>query len=245
MAGARLRRSSARARARRRVRDLYLGDLARRGRGKQLTAAAQTLQGADLGAMQLAIWGRPLAALELAATARLQPPELVFARALACYRAGRPELAARILAADLPPAEIVDDKALPAFPGPHKQWPIAHDARPALAALAGGLSGVIAPAKPAPFDAEVDTPSLEAPGAVVRRLGRGLKGSTVYLAGEFKYLDKSAIAGAVEKAGARLVNGPFPGTDYFVPGDWCAVQTLAQLERQGARRLKSGELEGI
>ena len=50
---------------------------------------------------------------------------------------------------------------------------------------------------------------------------------------------------AVEKAGARLVTGPFPGTDYYVHGDWCPVQTIAQLERQGARRLRSGELEGI
>ncbi|MEP6860279.1 MAG: hypothetical protein ABJE66_06655 [Deltaproteobacteria bacterium] len=227
------------------VRDLYLVDLARRGRVKQLTAAAQTLQGADLGAMHLAMWGRPLAALELAATARLQTPELVFARALACYRAGRPDLTERILAEDLPPSEIVDDKALPAFPGPHEQWLIAHDASPALAALAAGITGVVTSAKPAPFDAEADTPSIEATGAVVRRLGRGLPGSTVYLAGEFKYLDKSAIAAAVEKAGARLVNGPFPGTDYYVHGDWCAVQTIAQLERQGARRLKTGELEGI
>jgi hypothetical protein len=30
-----------------------------------------------------------------------------------------------------------------------------------------------------------------------------------------------------------------------VHGDWCPVQTIAQLERQGARRLRSGELEGI
>jgi hypothetical protein len=67
----------------------------------------------------------------------------------------------------------------------------------------------------------------------------------VYLAGEFKYLDKGAITRAVEKAGARLVTGPFPGTDYYVHGDWCPVQTIAQLERQGARRLRSGELEGI
>ena len=104
---------------------------------------------------------------------------------------------------------------------------------------------MITSAKPAPFDAEADTPSIEATDAVVRRLGRGLPGSTVYLAGEFKYLDKSKIAAAVEKAGARLVNGPFPGTDYYVHGDWCAVQTIAQLERQGARRLRSGELEGI
>jgi hypothetical protein len=87
------------------VRDLYLEDLARRGRVKQLTAAAQTLQGADLGAMQLAMWGRPFAALELASTARLHTPELVFARALASYRAGRPDLMERILVEDLPPQQ--------------------------------------------------------------------------------------------------------------------------------------------
>jgi len=229
------------------VRDLYLVDLARRGRVKQLTAAAQTLQGADLGAMHLAIWGRPLAALELAATARLQTPELVFARALACYRAGRPDLTERILAEDLPPAEIVDDKELPKFPGPHEQWMIlnATESAAAIAALAGGATGVIRSASAAPFNAEADATSLEPIDAVTRRLGRGLPGSTVYLAGEFKYLDKGKIATAVEKAGARLVNGPFPGTDYYVHGDVCLVQTIAQLERQGARRLRSGELEGL
>jgi len=229
------------------VRDLYLEDLARRGRVKQLTAAAQTLQGADLGAMHLAIWGRPLAALELAATARLQTPELVLARALACFRAGRPDLTERILAEDLPPAEIVDDDALPAFPGPHEKWLVEHapGARPAIEALVAGRAAVLALAKPAPYDAEADSASIAAIAPVVRRLGRGLPGSTVYLAGEFKYLDKGAIAKAVEAAGARLVTGPFPGTDYYVHGDWCLVQTIAQLERQGARRLKRGELEGI
>ena len=229
------------------VRDLYMSDLARRGRVKQLTAAAQTLQGADLGAMHLAIWGRPLAALELAATARLHTPELVFARALACYRAGRPDLAQRILDEDPPPSEIVDDEKLPPFPGPHEHWLIerAPDLRAALGALATGVPGVIALAKPAPFDSEADTPTIEPLDAIVRRLGRGLPGSTVYLAGEFKYMNKGAISAAVEKAGARLVNGPFPGTDYYVHGDWCAVQTIAQLERQGSRRLRTGELEGI
>ena len=67
----------------------------------------------------------------------------------------------------------------------------------------------------------------------------------MYLAGEFKYLDKGKLTKAVEAAGARLVTGPFPGTDYYVHGDWCLVQTIAQLERQGARRLRSGELEGL
>ncbi|HEY5927582.1 MAG TPA: hypothetical protein VIV11_38120 [Kofleriaceae bacterium] len=229
------------------VRDLYIEDLARRGRVKQLTAAAQTLQGADLGAMHLATWGRPIAALELAATARLHTPELVFARALACYRAGRPDLMDRILAEDMPPSEIVDDTALPAFPGPHEQWLIEHApaARPALGALAKGRDAILALAKGAPYDAEPDTPAIDPIQAVVRRLGRGLPGSTVYLAGEFKYLDKGKLAQAVEAAGARLVNGPFPGTDYYVHGDWCLVQTIAQLERQGSRRLRPGELEGL
>ena len=229
------------------VRELYLGDLARRGRVNQLTSAAQTLGAADLGALQLAIWGRPLAALELAATARLQTPELACARALACYRAGRPDLTDRVLAEDLPPAEITDDEALEPFPGPHELWLIEHApiTRPAIAALANGRDGVLALAHAAAHDAEPDTPSIEALAAVVRRLGRGLRGSTVYLAGEFKHQNREAIAAAVERAGARIVGGPFPGTDYYVHGDWCAVQTIAQLERQGARRLRRGELEGI
>ena len=226
------------------VRDLYLEDLARRGRVKQLAAAAQTLQGADLGALQLAVHGRPLAALELAATARLHTPELVCARALACYRGGRPDLAERILTEDLPPTEIVGD-ALAPFPGPHEQWLIARGHAPILAALAGGRAGVVALAQAAPVDAEPDAPTIAATEAVVRRLGRGLPGSTVYLAGEFERMNKPAIAAAVAAAGARVVSGPFPGTDYYVHGDYCLVQTIAQLERQGARRLRPGELEGI
>lgn len=231
----------------RRVRELYLEDLARRGRVKQLAAAAQTLQGADIGALQLAMWGRPLAALELAATARLQTPELVCARALACYRAARPDLAVRILEEDLPPSEITDEGALAAFPGAHERWLIEHapEVRPSIAALVGGLDAIVALARPAPHEAEPDATSIEAIAAVRRRLGRGLPGATVYLAGEFKHMNKDAIAAAVEKAGARLVGGPFPGTDYYVHGDWCLVQTIAQLERQGARRLRPGELEGL
>ena len=67
----------------------------------------------------------------------------------------------------------------------------------------------------------------------------------MYLAGEFKTLDKDKLAAAVEAAGARVVAGPFPGTDYYIHGDTCLVQTIAQLERQGARRLRKGEIEGL
>lgn len=229
------------------VRDLYLEELARRGCVKQLTAAAQTLQAADLGAMYLAIYGRPIAALELAATARLHTPELVFARALACYRAGRPDLMERLLVEDLPPAELVDDERLPVFPGPHEQWMIerARQARPALAAVASGKDAILAIAQGAPSDAEPDTPTLEPIVSVVRRLGRELRGATVYIAGDVRDPDKAALVQAIEAAGARLVNGPFPGTDYYVQREGCPVQTIAQLERQGARKLRGGELEGM
>jgi len=229
------------------VRDLYLRDLAERGRVRQLTAAAQTLEGADAGAFGLAQHGRPLAALELAATARLHTPELVATRVLGCWRAGRPDLAERVLAEDLPPSEITTDEGLAPFPGEHERWMAEHAplVSPAITALVRGRDAVLALGQPAPTDAEPDSPSLEPLAAVLRRLGRGLPGSTVYLAGEFKYMDKDAIGVAVEKAGARLVNGPFPGTDYYVHGDWCLVQTIAQLERQGTRRLRSGELEGV
>lgn len=229
------------------VRDLYLEDLARRGRVRQLAAAAQSLGAADAGALLLAIWGRPLAALELASTARLHTPELACARALACYRAGRPDLAERILDEDPPPSELAGGDALAPFPGPHERWLIEHApaARPALAALAGGTPAVIALARPAPHDAEPDATSLDLVAAVARRLGRGLPGSTVYLAGELAPARREAIAAAVAAAGARLVGGPFPGTDYYVPGDTCPVQTIARLERQGARRLRRGDLEGL
>ena len=225
------------------MRDLYFEDLARRGRVKQLAAAARGLSGADVAALQLAIWGRPLAALELAATARHHTPELACARALACYRAGRADLTERVLAEDLPPPEITGDE-LGGFPGPHEKWLVEHApaARPAVTALANGRQAVVRLAKPAPHDAEPDTPSIDAINTLVRRLGRGLKGSTVYLAGEFKQMNRDAIAAAMVKAGARLVGGPFPGTDYYVHGDYCLVQTIAQLERQGTRRLRTDEI---
>jgi hypothetical protein len=227
------------------VRDLYLDDLARRGRVTQLIAAAQALRGTERGALELAIWGRPLAALELAATARTQTPELVCARALACYRAGRPDLTDRILAEDLPPSAITGDDALAPFPGPDEQWLIqnAPGGRPALAALVGGRDAIVALAQPAPHDAEPDPATIEPLAAVVRRLGRGLSGATVYLAGELDRARRDQLVAAIEAAGARLVAGPVPGTDYYVHGDACPVQTVAQLERQGARRLR--ELEEV
>ena len=230
--------------AQRLVRELCLEDLARRGRVNDLVRTAQALGALDHGALALAIWGRPLAALELAAEARWQTPELACARALACYRAGRPDLAERILAEDQPPAELVGRDHTSAFPGPHERWLAEHapDARPAVTALAGGRAGVVALGQPAPLDAEPDATSLAAVAQLARRLSRTLAGATVYLAGELTYVDKAALVAAIRAAGARLVTGPIPGTDFYVCGDWCPPQTIARLERAGARRLWPSEL---
>jgi hypothetical protein len=247
--GARVARSRARARARDGASRIAAARARAVLRGPREARADHAARrgGADVGALQLAIWGRPLAALELAATARQQTPELVCARALACYRAGRADLTERILVEDLPPPEVTSDSELGAFPGPNEAWLVerAPAARPAVTTLVGGREAIVALAKPAPPDAEPDVASIDALAAVARRLGRGLRGATVYLAGEFKTTSKDAVAAAIAKAGARLVGGPFPGTDYYVMGDWCAVQTIAQLERQGTRRIRRGEVEGI
>ncbi|HWO21972.1 MAG TPA: hypothetical protein VNO30_24590 [Kofleriaceae bacterium] len=228
------------------VRDLSFEDLARRGRVAQLVSAAHELGGLDTAALLLAIWGRPLAALELAAAARHHTPELGCARVLACYRAGRPDLAERVLAADPPPAELVEDGAPPAFPGPHEQWLIgrAPDARPALAALAGGAEAVIALARPVPHDAEPDATALDPIAAVERRVSRALRGATVFIAGELPPPARAAIAAAIAAAGARLAPGPLPGTDYFLEGEGCPAHLIARLLRDGTRRLLRDELGG-
>jgi hypothetical protein len=233
------------------VRDLYLEDLARHGRVAQLMAAAHTLDSVDLGAYQLAVWGRPLAALALSRAARQKTPALVCARALACYRAGRPDLTDKILAEDLPPSEITgagDGDTLAPFPGADEQWRLAHAAPghpgypgyPAglasLAALVAGREAIIALAQPAPHDADPDISSIEPVVELARREDRRSPGATVYLAGELAPAERDPLVAAIEAAGARVVAGPVPGTDYYVRGASCPVQTIARLERQGARR---------
>jgi hypothetical protein len=225
--------------ARREVRDLLAIDLARRGRVGELVELAQAHGGEDVAALQLAIWGRPLAALELAAAARRHTPELACARALACFRAGRPDLTARVLADDLPPAEGTGTDHLE-FPGDHERWLVdAGLASPALAALAAGHAAIVALAQPAAHDAEPDVASLEALTRLARRLGSfGIAGAIVYVARELP--DREAVVAAIAGAGARVVAGPLPGIDFYVVGD-APAEVIVRLERMGARRFAPGE----
>ncbi|MGE0547966.1 MAG: hypothetical protein AB7O24_00705 [Kofleriaceae bacterium] len=223
------------------VGELYLSDLARRGTVDALITAATELGAFDLGALQLAIWGRPLAALELATAAKVQTPELACARSLACYRAGRPDLAVRILDEDLPPAEITGE-SYAGFPGRHERWMAQHAPldRPAIAALSNGLAGVLALIRPVPDDAEPDRRAFEPVLAVEQRLRRTVAASTVYVAGDVD--DPLQLAAAIERAGARQVSGPLPGTDFYILGSGCSAELIGQLERQGARRIGVHEL---
>jgi hypothetical protein len=227
------------------VRDLYFEDLARRGRVQPLIAAAHTLGGLDRAAYLLAIWGRPLAALALAQAAPSHTAELVCARALACYRSGRPDLTDRILVEDLPPPAITGDAAPAEFPGPDEAWRVAHAAAvdPALAAVVAGREAIIALAQPAPHDADPDATAIAPLIGLADRLDRRLPGATVYLAGELGRERRAALVAAIEAAGARVVAGPAPGTEYYVRGPACPIETIARLERQGVRRLR--ELEDI
>lgn len=229
------------------VRRLTFVELARRGRVRQLQATAQGAAGGDHAALELVRHGRPLAGLELAATSRRHTPAVVAARVLGCFRGGRADLAERLLKEDLPPSELVSDDELPSFPGPHERWMAEHapEADPALTALVRGRDALLALAQAAHEGGEPDTPSLEGITHLVKRLGRGLPGATVYFAGEFPRMDKEGLRAAVKRAGAREVHGPFPDTDYYLMGDYCDVTTIAQLERQGTRRLRSGEVEGL
>ena len=88
---------------------------------------------------------------------------------------------------------ILDTKLDP-FPGENERWLAAHapDAQPAVTALVGGRDAILALAAAAPDGAEPDQTTLSPLAAVLRRLGRGLPGSTVYLGGTFTHVGAAA-----------------------------------------------------
>ncbi len=226
------------------VRELVISDLARRGKVIEVLRIAQ--QAPDLGALALAIWGRPLAALELAAVATVHTPELACARVLACHRAGRPDLAIRLLTEAPPPIEIADDETPGEFPGAHERWLAEHapELRPAITALVRGRDGVLDLASAADPDAEPDRTSLGPIAAAEQRLDRTLRGKLVCIAGELKAAERAALSAIIERTGARVVSGPVPGTDFYIAGEH-AAQDVAQLTRLGARWLHPDEIEGL
>lgn len=226
------------------VNELVIHDLARRGKVGQVIAAAQ--HAPDVGALALAIWGRPFAALQLASIARTFTPTLACARVLACYRAGRADLAERLLVEDPPPVAVTDDETPARFPGADERWRAEHASAThvAIAALVRGREGVVALAQPAHHDADPDVTSVGVFDAIEQRLDRTLRGKLVCLAGELKASERAAVASVIEQTGARVAAGPIPGTELYLAGDH-AARAVSYLERQGARRLRPDEIEGL
>jgi hypothetical protein len=225
------------------IRDLYLEDLARRGRITELVACAREDGAEDRAALWLAIYGRPLAALELASRARVHSAELACARVLAAYRAGRPDLADRVLVSDPPPAERVGDDPH-AFVGPNERWfaERAPAARFAVTALVAGRDAVVSLARPAASDAEPDLASLESITALARRLDRVLVGANVGVIGELTPDERGAVAAALHAAGADLIDSATANLDFFIEGKGASASAIAYAERGGARRLRREEL---
>jgi hypothetical protein len=231
---------------------LYLSSLAARGRVGRLAQLAQQHDALGDGAWALATHARPFAALGLCNLSRDNDVPIASARALACFLAGRPDLTQQLLAHDPPRAEILVDStvthddamlsSLPGFPGVDERWWLAHApaARPPLRAWVGGVDALLDACDGEPADgAEPDRADLTLFAAVERRVRRELAGATVCLVGDFA--DRPALERALAARGARVVDGPFQGVDYYA-FERARVDIVAKLERFGAQLLDHDEL---
>lgn len=236
----------------RRLRQLALRDLAARGRVRRLMALAHEHKAPGLGALLLATHGRPFAALDLADKQREGSAESLASRVLGAWLAGRPDLSRALAATEAPPVAVVDASEH-TFPGPDELFHASHAAerRPALTALvraylrtapgperaAAVVEDLLELCHGAPPEAEPDVPDVALLDALESHVRRDVRGRSVYVAGELAGAERASIVARLEAMGARVVEGPFPGTDFFVLGRRCEVTTVAKLERQGARRL--------
>lgn len=232
---------------------LHLRDLVTRGRARRAAIAAHEGKLTGEAAWLLATHGRPFAALDVADKHHDASAEALAGRAVAAWLAGRPDLARALLASEAPaPAPTRD--APRDFPGPDELWRAERDPdeRPALTALVrahlahpadpdararAALRALLDHARGAPPDADPDVPDLSLLSELEARVRRDVSGRTVYLAGDFDGSERADLVRALEAQGARVVAGPFPGTDYYVLASACDVATVAKLDRIGARRL--------
>lgn len=236
----------------RRLRIPTLRDLAARGRVRRVMAVAHEHKAPGFGALLLATHGRPFAALDLADKQREGSAESLAARILGAWLAGRPDLARALAESEAPPVAVVDGDEH-AFPGPDERFfaSSAPERRPALTAFvrahartgpgpergAAVVEELLDLCVGAPPDAEPDAADVGLLTSLEAHVRRDVRGRTVYVAGELPGAERAAIVERLVASGARVVEGPFPGTDYFVLGHRCEITTVAKLERQGARRL--------
>jgi tetratricopeptide (TPR) repeat protein len=228
----------------------YLEALAAAGRFGPLEETAALHGAADEAAWLLARSARPFRALATRRLAPVSTPAAVTAQALALFLAGRPDLADKTLHLQPPSPRMLAgvrpsrDPRAATRPGANEMWWANRDAPhhgPLRALLEPDLPALLGAMQPPPTDAEpdvIDVPLIE---RYERALRQELADTTVFLVGDFA--DRAALEARLEARGARIVSGPFAGTDYYMVGDGAAVPTLAKLKTLGALPLPASALD--
>jgi hypothetical protein len=217
----------------------YLLALARSGKFESLSHTART-HGAEAQAVWLlATHARPFMALALRKLCNddVSSPESVAGGALALFLAGRPDLTMAALERDLPRAINLPGQGISPYPGPDEQWRVRHEPEecPALVALDGGFAALLSYVCPVSPSADSDKIDFDLIADREKDLRSDLVGMTVCLVGEF--VDKSSTASALESRGARVVDGPFGKTDYYLVGANADSSILLRLRSSGVREL--------
>jgi hypothetical protein len=207
----------------------YLEELAARGRFDRLAKVATDRARPALAAWLLATHGRPFRALAMRGLAPLNDYEALSGEALALFLAGRPDLAEAALGER--PLVTGDEEWLLA----HR--PVTAESR-ALRAWRGGLlgeTGLLAEIRGAPEAADPDFFDMDLLARFEKALRVDLEGASVCVVGHFP--EAGRLRAELAEKGARVVSGPFVGTDFFVAAPDADPKTVARLTGMGARRL--------
>ena len=210
----------------------YIEALARQGKFRKICEIAPQHGYADRAAWELASYGRPFLALRMRGACGLPTEFSTAAQVLALFLGGRPDLAMRTLEVDLPaPAVHIDmEPQETRYPGPDERFRAGNE--PMIAALTGGLPSLLALACPAAPGADPDEPDFTLLARLEKRLAPGRAGASVWVAPDVP--DRQRVIALLASQGARLVSGPFPGTEVCVVSSSADPATLSKLASQGA-----------
>jgi hypothetical protein len=213
----------------------YLDALARAGRFDRLMQVARAHAATARATWLLATQGRPFSALAARRLAAQREVEAVAGGALALFLAGRPDLAEVALTREKPRSENLFGEGIDPFPGPDERWRLAHEPErwPALAALSAGVPGLLGAMRGAPDGADADTVDFALIAEREKDLRRDLAGTSVCLLGTWA----ATVRAALEAEGARLVDGPFGRTDFFLAAADADPAAVGRLRTLGVREL--------
>jgi hypothetical protein len=211
----------------------YLEALAASGRFDKLGQVAAKQGRTDEATWLLATHGRPFRALAMRKLAPRSTPRAVAGQALALFLCGRPDLAELALSVEKPCCDFGSE----AFPGEEERWRMEHvpETAASIRACVDGMPALLGAIRGAEEPADPDLMDFALLGELERVLRRDLSGATVCIVGRFS--EARAIEAALTAKGARVVSGPFPGTQYFVAAPDADLGAIGRLTNMGARQL--------